>query len=540
MSVWQALVAGRYRLLGPLGTGGMGRVWLSRDEILGRDVAVKEVSLPEGLTGTEREELHSRTLREARAAARLSHPNVVQIYDVVWTDGRPWIVMEYVRSRSLHDVITKEGPLPATRVAEIGVAVLAALNAAHRAGVLHRDIKPSNVLLAEDGRIVLTDFGLATFDGGEGVLTRPGLVLGSPQYVAPERARDGVSTVESDLWSLGATLYAAVEGRSPYARSTAMATLTALATVAPDPARQAGALRPVLNGLLRKNPRSRIRISEADRLLRRAAAGVKGPRPRPRPRPEPAERTRVVVEGPTAVVPRPRPDRARDRVHRIVVSVLLLAIAAAGATLLGSSQSSLASHRETGGRAAPASVPSAPTSPSAAVDPADPVACGPSGVRIDLPPSPVSRPRPFGLPFGWTWYDDPAGFMAAVPVGWQATAVDGVVCFREPGGGRLLSIGRTGPLSRDLLAECVRQEAALTVTGRLSDYRRVSLAKLDYFSAAADWEYSYRLDGDRLHVGEREFIAPSGQSYEIFWRTHEFDWLVNQQYYLIVTASFRP
>ncbi|HEV7897378.1 MAG TPA: serine/threonine-protein kinase [Planosporangium sp.] len=272
MSVTQPLLAERYRLVRSLGQGGMGRVWLARDEVLHRDVAIKEVIPPEGLTAQERDEMRRRTLREARAAARLNHPSVVRVYDVVRTDVHPWIVMEYVASRSLHQVISEDGTLPPARVAQIGLQVLGALRAAHNAGVLHRDVKPSNVLLTDDGRVVLTDFGLATM-AGEATVTRPGMVLGSPAYIAPERARQGITGPESDLWSLGATLYAAVEGSSPYHRSSAIETLTALVTEEPPPARNAGPLRSVLNGLLRKDPASRIDAETAERLLRRAAGG---------------------------------------------------------------------------------------------------------------------------------------------------------------------------------------------------------------------------------------------------------------------------
>ena len=233
------LITGRYRLREPVGAGGMGRVWLARDEMLDRDVAVKEFVPPDWMTDEEKSRLKDRTLREARSAARLNHPHVVQIYDVVHAEGLPWIVMEYVPSRSLHQVISEDGAFTPVAAARIGLDVLDALSAAHRAGVLHRDIKPHNVLIATDGRVVLTDFGLATFVD-DGSVTGPGLVVGSPQYVSPERARDGASTVESDLWSLGATLYSAVEGRSPYARESAMATLMALATEPPDPPEQAG------------------------------------------------------------------------------------------------------------------------------------------------------------------------------------------------------------------------------------------------------------------------------------------------------------
>jgi Protein kinase domain/Carbohydrate binding module (family 6) len=253
----------------------------AHDEVLHRDVAVKEVVPPDGLTGAERDELRVRTMREARAAARLIDPHVVRVYDVIEDERCPWIVLEYVPSRSLHQVMTEDGPLPVDRVAQIGLAVLAALRAAHQAGVVHRDVKPGNVLLADDGRVVLTDFGLAVFDGGDGSMTRPGTVLGSPQYIAPERARGSHSGPEADLWSLGATLYAAVEGRSPYARVTTLATLAALVTEAPDPPRRAGALTPVLAALLRKDPGARPSLAQAERLLRRAASG-RGPAPRRR------------------------------------------------------------------------------------------------------------------------------------------------------------------------------------------------------------------------------------------------------------------
>src|SRR4051794_3152930 len=267
MAVRRMLVAGRYRLNEVVGTGGMGRVWLARDEMLDRDVAVKEFVPPDWMTDAEKNRLRDRTLREARSAARLNHPHVVRIYDVVHAEDLPWIVMEYVPSRSLYQVIKEDGPFTPIAAARIGLAVLDALNAAHRAGVLHRDIKPHNVLIGNDGRVVLTDFGLATFVD-DGAVTGPGLVVGSPQYVSPERARDGASTVESDMWSLGATLYAAVEGRSPYARETAMATLMALATEPPDPPDKAGPLGPVLTGLLQREPSERLTATEVQEQLR--------------------------------------------------------------------------------------------------------------------------------------------------------------------------------------------------------------------------------------------------------------------------------
>ncbi|WP_442788674.1 serine/threonine-protein kinase [Dactylosporangium sp. NBC_01737] len=274
MTAAPALVADRYRLFESLGAGGMGRVWRARDETLGRDVAVKQIILPQELLDSARDVAMERTLREARAAARLAHPNVVRVYDVLAFDGQPWLVMEYVPSRSLDQTLRADGPLPPRRVAEIGLAVLAALQAAHRVGVHHRDIKPGNVLLGDDGRVVLTDFGIARIEG-DGHVTRTGLVLGSPEYIAPERARDGTAGAAGDLWSLGATLYAAVEGRSPYGRGSAMETLMALASDELDTPQRAGPLTPALRGLLR---RTRGRGPGSPRP--RSASGPSSPRPR--------------------------------------------------------------------------------------------------------------------------------------------------------------------------------------------------------------------------------------------------------------------
>jgi hypothetical protein len=270
------VIADRYRLLRPLGQGGMGRVWAARDGLLDRDVALKELVLPPGLTPAEIHELRERAIREARAIARIDHPSVVRIFDVVRSGGAPWIVMELVPSRTLFQVVREDGPMAPERAAEIGLGVLGALRAAHRAGVLHRDVKPANVLLGHGGRVVLTDFGLAV-TAGDSSMTSTGVVLGSPSYLAPERALDHHIGPAADLWSLGATLYAAVEGRPPYDKSSPVATLAALATEPPAPPVRAGVLRPALDGLLRKDPARRVEAAEAERLLRAAAAGQMAP-----------------------------------------------------------------------------------------------------------------------------------------------------------------------------------------------------------------------------------------------------------------------
>jgi hypothetical protein len=293
------LLGGRYRLQASLGQGGMGIVWHAHDDLLDRDVAVKEVQWPPELSSSEQELLFRRTVREARAAARLNHPAAVTVFDVVEEQGRPWIVMEFVRSRSLAQAVEEDGPLPPSQAAWIGLQVLGALAAAHAVGILHRDVKPSNVLLAEDNRVVLTDFGIAALHG-DATLTASGVLMGSPAYIAPERARGGAAGPASDLWSLGVTLYAAVEGRTPYERGGAMPTLLAVTTEAPDPPQRAGPLVPVLEGLLRRDPASRLGADDAGRLLREVAGGPgdgtrpAGPPPATRPNLASGERTRVL------------------------------------------------------------------------------------------------------------------------------------------------------------------------------------------------------------------------------------------------------
>jgi eukaryotic-like serine/threonine-protein kinase len=280
---WEGqLVAGRYRLLRTLGSGGMGRVWLATDEVLQRQVAIKECAPPAGLSAVERDLVRGLLLGEARAFARVDHPNVIHTLDVLASEDEPWIVMEYVPSRPLLQVIQESGPLPPYRVAAIGRAVLDGLTAASRAGVLHLDVKPANVLIGDDGRVVLADFGPAVTDEGVGALAGAGIVLGSPKYVAPERLFRGTSTAQADLWSLGATLYHAVEGRPPYVRETIEATLRALADSPPDPPLRAGPLAGVLHGLLQRDPADRLTPAEVADRLQEVARAPEPVRARPR------------------------------------------------------------------------------------------------------------------------------------------------------------------------------------------------------------------------------------------------------------------
>ena len=261
------VIAGRYRLEAPIGRGAMGVVWRARDQLLDRDVAVKEVQIAETLTDEEKANAYQRTLREAKTAARLNHPGVVTVYDVAEDGERPWIVMQLVSAQSLDQVLAVSGPLSPRRTAEMGRQLLSALSVAHAAGVMHRDVKPSNVLLGRDDRAVLTDFGIATF-AGDPRLTQTGMVMGSPGFTAPERIRGEDATPASDLWSLGATLYAAVEGHGPFeGRGGAITTMSAIINEDAPAAADAGALAPVIAALLRREASDRPDAAAAARMI---------------------------------------------------------------------------------------------------------------------------------------------------------------------------------------------------------------------------------------------------------------------------------
>ncbi|MFJ5520106.1 serine/threonine-protein kinase [Streptomyces griseoluteus] len=368
------LIAGRYRLLSPLGEGGMGTVWRAHDEVLRREVAVKEVRAPAGLPAGDVERMYARLEREAWAAARVAHPNVVTVYDVALEGGRPWIVMELVRGRSLADVLETSGPLSVTESARVGAEVLDALRAAHEVGVLHRDVKPANVLLSDDGRVVLTDFGIASVEGSS-ALTMAGEVIGSPEFLSPERALGRTPGPGSDLWSLGVLLYAAVEGGSPFRHDTPLSTLRAVVDEPLPPPHRAGPLTPVVEGLLRKDPEERLPAEQAARDLRLIAAGG-------------APTTRVAYvppPPPTVLLPGgepdpgpPAPERRAGAVLVIGVLALVLALAGLAYTLLQRDHG----QRDEGGGTPTATV-------TATGEPRSPTPAGrePSPTKSSAPPS---------------------------------------------------------------------------------------------------------------------------------------------------------
>nr|WP_281396775.1 serine/threonine protein kinase [Streptomyces olivoverticillatus] len=311
------MVAGRYRLAERIGRGGMGTVWRAEDELLARQVAVKRLHVPLGAQEDELATLYERTRREARSAARINHPNVVVVHDVVEDGGLPCIVMEYVPSTTLGDLL-KRGPVTPAEAARIGRGMISALRAAHAAGVLHRDVKPGNVLLGHGGRVVLTDFGIAQ-STGTSTLTKTGEMVGSIDYIAPERVKGGKPGPASDLWALGATLYQAVEGRPPFRRDTAVETAYAIAVDPLEPPARAGELARLIETLLAKDPALRPPAELAEQILREPAAEAEtasyrqtprqpAPEPRPEPRPHPEPRPEARPAPRPEARPAPRPD----------------------------------------------------------------------------------------------------------------------------------------------------------------------------------------------------------------------------------------
>ncbi|KUN85519.1 serine/threonine protein kinase [Streptomyces bungoensis] len=376
----------------------MGTVWRAEDETLGRTVAVKELRFPSNIDEEEKRRLITRTLREAKAIARIRNNSAVTVYDVVDEDDRPWIVMELVEGKSLAEVIREDGLLEPRRAAEVGLAVLDVLRSAHRQGILHRDVKPSNVLIAEDGRVVLTDFGIAQVEGDPSI-TSTGMLVGAPSYIAPERARGHKPGPAADLWSLGGLLYAAVEGVPPYDRGSAIATLTAVMTEPLEEPRNAGPLRDVIHGLLNKDPAQRLDDAGARAMLNAVLRA---------PEPEPVDATRVVPlpeqPGPSAPSEGKRGEEAGEKLRGALRSVRKAAGAAtAAAAARPKGGSDTATPAAADGPAAPRTEgPAVPGKPDAEAKDSTSVLNSGSGKPssgwpvmpppdLDLPPRPVPR-----------------------------------------------------------------------------------------------------------------------------------------------------
>jgi hypothetical protein len=495
-------IGGRYRLGEPLGRGGIGVVWRASDELLQRDVAVKEVQFPDDLTDEERQALAERTLEEARQVAAIDIAAAVRVFDIVEQDGKPWVVMELVEGETLTDVLGREQQLPSAEVARIGLCLLDALEAAHRAGIVHRDVKPSNVIISADGRVALTDFGIATVDD-EGD-TATGVSIGTPAYLAPERVLGETATPASDMWSLGATLWTAAEGRPPFAGDKTTDILAAITAGEPPRCETCtGQLADLLLGLMAVDPADRPDAATVRTALEEVARAS---------RISEAKCWPLDGEGPVLSSTFDRTTRLPDsddpdgRTWPLAVAFL---VALAGTALL------LTFFMRGGNE--PAAAPNKAAS---------------------APELSVRGPAP--LPHGWHRYTDPTyGWSVGVPAGWAAVPADGTIRFEDPAGGRYLQIDPRTPAVPSAV-KAWRAQAAAFAAAHL-DYARIGLRPLTVEGTkdAADWEFTYSDQGVALHALDRALVV-EGRTYAVFFQTHTDAWTASQSLQRRLFATFRP
>ncbi|MET9431656.1 serine/threonine-protein kinase [Streptomyces sp. NPDC003036] len=542
------VLAGRYRLAESIGRGGMGKVWRAHDELLHRTVAVKELTAGRYASEADRIVLHARTQKEARAAARISHPGVVTVHDVLEHDDRPWIVMQYVDGPSLADA-AKEAEnrrIEAREAARIGRHVVSALRAAHAAGVLHRDVKPGNVLLARDGRVLLTDFGIAAIEG-DATITRTGELVGSIDYLAPERVRGGSPGPASDLWSLGATLYAAVEGASPFRRSSPLSTMQAVVTEEPPPAEHAGPLAPVITALLRKDPADRPDAAETARMLLEAMEG----------------RTPAAAQ---AYVPTRRVDEAdRAAATEGTEATETRATRATGDRREAPTKVDARPGEETSGSVVSAGSAGSAESASAATAAKD----GGAGRRLrtavlvvalaavvgsaagfavtrygDDAGSGPERALPTAAPDGWERVKDPEGFSLFVPEGWERRMEGDQIDYTPDNGRHLIRISKDP--APDFETPCLHMsDIEKSLRKRLPQYARKQLQTNTFRDQLESclWEFTWVETKD--NAGERRAIdqvyyTDDGTEYALYMSSPAEDWATTRKQFDIVLRGWRP
>lgn len=528
----------------------MGKVWRAHDEVLHRTVAVKELTAGLYVAEADRIVLHARTQKEARAAARISHPGVVTVHDVIEYDDRPWIVMQYVDGPSLADAAKESGEIAPREAARIGIHVLGALRAAHEAGVLHRDVKPGNVLLARDGRVLLTDFGIAAIEG-DSTITRTGELVGSIDYLAPERVRGGDPGPASDLWSLGATLYTAVEGRSPFRRTSPISTMQAVVAEEPPPPGRAGPLGGVITALLRKDPDERPSAAETERMLLEA---MEGREPRSAQAYVPTQRVSgelLRTAGPdaafdgggtasgTAHLPHhpypptgsPAVRRSRGRWRRTVLVIAAAALIGVGAGVAALQYANRAEGsvelNRTGAHASR----------------------GPSSTA-PVAPSPSKKVQGAGVPDGWHRVNDPEGFSLVVPDGWvrQVRPADGdrvdYVDYTPDNGVHYIRISiDPEPDFENSYAHMLNLEKQLSE--RLPGYDRRALHSNSFRDHAGSlWEFVWNETKD--HPGARHAIdqmyygEQGGPEYALYMTGPEADWDTTRDQFATMLRGWKP
>ncbi|WP_369146015.1 protein kinase [Streptomyces sp. R44] len=549
------LLAGRYRLGESIGRGGMGKVWRAHDEVLHRVVAVKELTAGRFVAEADRLVLHARTQKEARAAARITHPGVVTVHDVLEHDNRPWIVMQYVDGPSLADAAKEAGTIEPREAARIGLHVVGALRAAHAAGVLHRDVKPGNVLLARDGRVLITDFGIAAIEG-DSTITRTGEIVGSIDYLAPERVQGGDPGPASDLWSLGATLYTAVEGTSPFRRTSPISTMQAVVTEEPPHPAKAGPLASVIVALLRKDPAQRPRADEAERMLLDAMEGR-----------APAAAQAYV---PTQRVAREELDSAAREARQ--------ADGTGTEILAGGTAKATAQWPQSPQEPQPSSVPHQPQTSHPTLVPSSPPPSGRGrwrsavlaallagvvaggavfaamnyaggdrgdrgdGIRTTPATSPATKGAADGIPAGWHRVEDPEGFSLVVPDGWKRQTEGDQIDYTPDNGRHRIRISiDKSPDFENPYMHAIDLERQL---GKRMDYNRVKLLQTTYRDEVRSclWEFTWTekktFPGPR-HAIDQMYYEDDGTEYAIYMSSPESSWETTREQFDIVVQHWR-
>ncbi|MGH2787195.1 MAG: serine/threonine-protein kinase [Actinomycetota bacterium] len=521
-------IADRYKLIRALGRGGMGVVWLAEDTLLKRQVAVKEIEFPAELDSEDTASVKARAMREARSAAGLSHPRVVTIFDVIQADEGAFIVMEYVEAPTLSELVKSEGPLADDRAGRIGLDIFEALTVAHAKGIVHRDVKPGNVMVTEDGA-KLADFGIASVKD-DPKITSTGMVLGSPQFMAPEQARGSGSDPRTDFWSLGATLYYALEGDLPFDRGQPIATLSAVINDEPHRMRSGGALAGVVSALLSKEPERRPSGQQLRAMLEDAAAGA-APR-------LPVEVTTKPYQGPTTErgeqpitptpVPPPRPQRMpedttrRRRAFGVIAAVLALVIAiAVGAFMLANDDEN-----------------PTPAADSQQPEDRDSRERSGGGGGTDAGGSTTEQP---GAPAGWSEYVDPAsGHRIAHPADWEIvenSVDDSSTDFRDPETGTYLRVDWTDAPGPDPVAAW--EEQADGFGSRHANYEEIRIEPTTFQGyEAAIWEFTYSEGGANLRALDLGFVTDN-YGFALLFQTHEEDWDESQELFDQLKESFQ-